>query len=158
MTAFQDRTRYLTSSSMSDHLRPRASSRTAFFTGLLPYEFYFHAIGGRVGLVDTAVKTAETGYMSRRLMKSLEDLATRYDRTVRNSSSDIVQFRFGDDELDPVDMEASAKPVDFERTYSHVEAVTTFDPQGSWSYQRRDCACHARYSRSQTISFDQISS
>ena len=96
----------------------------SFFTGLLPYEFYFHAIGGRVGLVDTAVKTAETGYMSRRLMKSLEDLATRYDRTVRNSSSDIVQFRFGDDELDPVDMEASAKPVDFERTYSHVEATT----------------------------------
>ena len=96
----------------------------SFFTGLLPYEFYFHAIGGRVGLVDTAVKTAETGYMSRRLMKSLEDLSTRYDRTVRNSSSDIVQFRFGDDELDPVDMEASAKPVDFERTYSHVEAIT----------------------------------
>ena len=96
----------------------------SFFSGLLPYEFYFHAIGGRVGLVDTAVKTAETGYMSRRLMKSLEDLSTQYDRTVRNSSSDIVQFRFGDDELDPVDMEASAKPVDFERTYSHVEAIT----------------------------------
>ena len=96
----------------------------SFFTGLLPYEFYFHAVGGRVGLVDTAVKTAETGYMSRRLMKSLEDLSTQYDRTVRNSSSDVIQFRFGDDELDPVDMEASAKPVDFERTYSHVEAVT----------------------------------
>jgi DNA-directed RNA polymerase III subunit RPC1 len=96
----------------------------SFFSGLLPYEFYFHAIGGRVGLVDTAVKTAETGYMSRRLMKSLEDLSVQYDRTVRNSASDIVQFRFGDDELDPVDMEASAKPVDFDRTYSHIEALT----------------------------------
>ncbi|KIW27828.1 hypothetical protein, variant [Cladophialophora immunda] len=98
----------------------------SFFSGLLPYEFLFHAVGGRVGLVDTAVKTAETGYMSRRLMKSLEDLSTNYDRTVRNSASNIVQFRFGDDDLDPVDMEASAKPVDFERTYAHVEA-TTFD-------------------------------
>jgi DNA-directed RNA polymerase III subunit RPC1 len=98
----------------------------SFFSGLLPYEFIFHGMGGRVGLVDTAVKTAETGYMSRRLMKSLEDLSTQYDRTVRNSSSNIVQFRFGDDELDPVDMEASAKPVDFDRTYAHVEA-TTFD-------------------------------
>ncbi|KAK6364154.1 DNA-directed RNA polymerase III subunit C1 (rpo31) [Exophiala oligosperma] len=98
----------------------------SFFSGLLPYEFLFHAVGGRVGLVDTAVKTAETGYMSRRLMKSLEDLSTQYDRTVRNSASNIVQFRFGDDELDPVDMEASAKPVDFERTFAHVEA-TTFD-------------------------------
>jgi DNA-directed RNA polymerase III subunit RPC1 len=98
----------------------------SFFSGLLPYEFLFHAVGGRVGLVDTAVKTAETGYMSRRLMKSLEDLSTQYDRTVRNSASNVVQFRFGDDELDPVDMESSAKPVDFERTYAHVEA-TTFD-------------------------------
>ncbi|EXJ94792.1 DNA-directed RNA polymerase III subunit RPC1 [Capronia coronata CBS 617.96] len=98
----------------------------SFFSGLLPYEFLFHAVGGRVGLVDTAVKTAETGYMSRRLMKSLEDLSTQYDHTVRNSASNIVQFRFGDDELDPVDMEASAKPVDFDRTYAHVEA-TTFD-------------------------------
>lgn len=102
----------------------------SFFSGLLPYEFLFHAVGGRVGLVDTAVKTAETGYMSRRLMKSLEDLSTQYDRTVRNSASNIVQFRFGDDELDPVDMEASAKPVDFERTYAHVEA-TTFETNDS---------------------------
>lgn len=98
----------------------------SFFSGLLPYEFLFHAVGGRVGLVDTAVKTAETGYMSRRLMKSLEDLSAQYDRTVRNSTSSVVQFRFGDDELDPVDMEASAQPVDFDRTYTHIES-TTFD-------------------------------
>ncbi len=39
-------------------------------------------MGGREGLVDTAVKTAETGYMSRRLMKALEDLYTHYDGTV----------------------------------------------------------------------------
>lgn len=102
----------------------------SFFSGLLPYEFLFHAVGGRVGLVDTAVKTAETGYMSRRLMKSLEDLSTQYDRTVRSSTSDVIQFRFGDDELDPVDMEASAKPVDFDRTYTHIEA-TTFDSRDS---------------------------
>ena len=47
-----------------------------------PTEFFFHAMGGREGLVDTAVKTAETGYMSRRLMKSLEDLHTHHDVTV----------------------------------------------------------------------------
>ena len=98
----------------------------SFYTGLNPYEFLFHAVGGRVGLVDTAVKTAETGYMSRRLMKSLEDLSTQYDHTVRNSAANVVQFLFGDDELDPVDMEASAKPVDFDRTFAHVES-TTFD-------------------------------
>lgn len=95
--------------------------RSSFFNGLQPTEFLFHAISGREGLVDTAVKTAETGYMSRRLMKSLEDLSTRYDNTVRNGSSHIVQFQYGDDKLDPVDMEARAKPVHFERTYTHSE-------------------------------------
>lgn len=102
----------------------RGFVENSFFSGLTPYEFIFHGMGGRIGLVDTAVKTAETGYMSRRLMKSLEDLSTQYDKTVRNSASNIVQFRFGDDELDPVDMEASAKPVDFERTYVHTESTT----------------------------------
>ncbi|EEH03266.1 DNA-directed RNA polymerase III largest subunit [Histoplasma capsulatum G186AR] len=100
--------------------------RNSFFSGLTPTEFLFHAISGREGLVDTAVKTAETGYMSRRLMKSLEDLSTRYDDTVRNSSSNIVQFQYGDDKLDPVDMEGRAKPVHFDRTFTHAE-VTTFD-------------------------------
>lgn len=95
--------------------------RNSFFSGLTPTEFLFHAISGREGLVDTAVKTAETGYMSRRLMKSLEDLSTQYDDTVRNSSSNIVQFQYGDDKLDPVDMEGKAKPVHFDRTFTHAE-------------------------------------
>ncbi|KAL8805595.1 MAG: hypothetical protein Q9182_001860 [Xanthomendoza sp. 2 TL-2023] len=104
--------------------------RNSFFTGLHPTEFLFHAISGREGLVDTAVKTAETGYMSRRLMKSLEDLSTQYDNTVRNGSSHIVQFQYGEDRLDPIDMEAKAKPVNFERTYTHSEATT-------WSAEAR---------------------
>ncbi|KAK0107000.1 hypothetical protein ONS95_003715 [Cadophora gregata] len=98
--------------------------RNSFFTGLTPTEFLFHAISGREGLVDTAVKTAETGYMSRRLMKSLEDLSTQYDDTVRNSSGIVVQFQFGADKLDPVDMEGTAVPVHFSRTWTHAEALT----------------------------------
>ena len=54
----------------------------SFYSGLTPTEFFFHTMAGREGLVDTAVKTAETGYMSRRLMKALEDLYTHYDGTV----------------------------------------------------------------------------
>jgi DNA-directed RNA polymerase III subunit RPC1 len=98
--------------------------RNSFFSGLTPTEFLFHAISGREGLVDTAVKTAETGYMSRRLMKSLEDLSTRYDDTVRTSGGGIVQFQFGADKLDPVDMEGSAVPVHFDRTFTHAESLT----------------------------------
>ena len=98
--------------------------KNSFYTGLVPTEFLFHAISGREGLVDTAVKTAETGYMSRRLMKSLEDLSTQYDDTVRTSAGGIVQFQFGADKLDPVDMEGSAEPVNFKRTWSHAENLT----------------------------------
>ena len=65
--------------------------RSSFYSGLTPTEFLFHAISGREGLVDTAVKTAETGYMQRRLMKALEDLTTHYDMSVRNSIGGIVQ-------------------------------------------------------------------
>ena len=96
----------------------------SFFSGLNPTEFLFHAMSGREGLVDTAVKTAETGYMSRRLMKSLEDLSAQYDQTVRDSSGGVVQMKFGDDGLDPVDMEGSAQPVDFNRTFVHAVSST----------------------------------
>ncbi|CAB0005729.1 unnamed protein product [Nesidiocoris tenuis] len=80
----------------------------SFYSGLTPTEFFFHTMGGREGLVDTAVKTAETGYMQRRLVKSLEDLCLHYDMTVRNANGDIVQFLFGGDGLDPTYMEGTA--------------------------------------------------
>lgn len=96
----------------------------SFYSGLNPPEFLFHAISGREGLVDTAVKTAETGYTSRRLMKSMEDLSLRYDSTVRNSGNGIVQFSYGGDGLDPMDMEGDAVPVNFERAWQHSFFVT----------------------------------
>ena len=78
-------------------------------------------------MVDTAVKTAETGYMQRRLVKSLEDLCMQYDMTVRNSSGEVIQFHYGGDNLDPMMMEARDKPVDFERILSFVRAVERED-------------------------------
>lgn len=93
--------------------------RNSFYTGLLPTEFLFHAISGREGLVDTAVKTAETGYMQRRLMKALEDLTTQYDLSVRNSEGGVVQFQYGDDALDPGCIEGDAQPVELTRSWNH---------------------------------------
>ena len=87
----------------------------SFFSGLTATEFFFHTMGGREGLVDTAVKTAETGYMARRLMKALEDLSMQYDSTVRNSEQTVVQFSYGDDGLNPQIMEKGDRPVDFTR-------------------------------------------
>lgn len=94
--------------------------RNSFYTGLSPTEFLFHAISGREGLVDTAVKTAETGYMQRRLMKALEDLVTHYDSSVRNAVGGVVQFRYGDDGLDPACLEGDAQPVEYLRAWSHA--------------------------------------
>jgi len=62
----------------------------SYLTGLTPSEFYFHAMGGREGLIDTAVKTANTGYISRRLIKSLEDVMVKYDGTVRTSREVLI--------------------------------------------------------------------
>merc|ERR1719192_149886 len=99
----------------------------SFYSGLTPTEFFFHTMGGREGLVDTAVKTAETGYMQRRLVKSLEDLCMQYDMTVRNSFGEVIQFEYGGDGLDPMMMEGRDKPVDFNRDLSHVKAVCSTD-------------------------------
>jgi len=54
-------------------------------------------MGGREGLIDTAVKTAETGYIQRRLVKALEDVMVNYDGTVRTSNKQIIQFLYGED-------------------------------------------------------------
>jgi DNA-directed RNA polymerase II subunit RPB1 len=56
-------------------------------------------MGGREGLIDTAVKTSTTGYIQRRLIKGLEDLKVEYDMTVRNNKGKIIQFSYGDDSI-----------------------------------------------------------
>lgn len=82
----------------------------SYLRGLSPQEFFFHAMAGREGLIDTAVKTAETGYIQRRLVKALEDVMVHYDGTVRNSLGDILQFVYGEDGLDPCKIEK--QPID----------------------------------------------
>lgn len=69
----------------------------SYYKGLNPEEFFFHTMGGREGLIDTAVKTSTTGYMQRRLVKALEDVMIQYDGTVRDSYGNVIQFVYGDD-------------------------------------------------------------
>ena len=66
---------------------------------------YFHAMGGREGIIDTAVKTSETGYIQRRLIKSLEDVKVNYDLTLRNHNDEIIQFLYGEDGLESSKLE-----------------------------------------------------
>jgi len=75
--------------------------------GLTPKEFFFHAMGGREGLVDTAVRTSKSGYLQRRLINALSELETQYDGTVRDTGDRIVQFEFGEDGTSPVRVSSS---------------------------------------------------
>ena len=73
---------------------------SSFIGGLTPSEFFFHAMGGREGLIDTAVKTSETGYIQRKLIKAMEDCKVVYDLSVRNAGGSIIQFKYGEDGMD----------------------------------------------------------
>jgi DNA-directed RNA polymerase I subunit RPA1 len=72
-----------------------------FLTGVRPQEYYFHCMAGREGLVDTAVKTSRSGYLQRCLVKHLEELKVCYDNTVRDAESNVIQFLYGEDGIDP---------------------------------------------------------
>lgn len=74
----------------------------SYKSGLTPQEYFFHAMGGREGLVDTAVRTAQSGYMQRRLINALQDLKVDYDGSVRDPTGIVVQFRYGEDGVDPM--------------------------------------------------------
>ncbi|HRR88343.1 MAG TPA: DNA-directed RNA polymerase subunit A', partial [Methanoculleus sp.] len=83
----------------------------SYKSGLSPTEFFFHAIGGREGLVDTAVRTSQSGYLQRRMINALQDLKVAYDGTVRTTGGRIIQFRYGEDGTDPAKSSYGA-PVD----------------------------------------------
>lgn len=89
----------------------RGFVESSYINGLTPEELFFHAMGGRVGLIDTAVKTSTTGYIQRRLIKGLEDLMVNYDMTVRTNKNKIVQFAYGDDNTDSIKVENQKMPI-----------------------------------------------
>ena len=95
----------------NDSPEARGFVESSFIQGLTPTELFFHAMGGRTGLIDTAVKTSTTGYIQRRLIKGMEDLKVNYDMTVRNNKNKIIQFAYGDDNIDPMKVESQVLPL-----------------------------------------------
>lgn len=98
----------------------------SYISGLTAPELFFDAMGGRIGLIDTAVKTSQTGYIQRRLIKGMEDLKVEYDMTVRNSKGKIVQFSYGDDGIDPTKVENQSIPLvgmSIEDIYIHYDML-----------------------------------
>ncbi len=72
----------------------RGFIRNSFIDGINPKQFFFHLMSGRENIIDTAIKTADSGYLQRKLVKALEDIIVKYDDTVRNSNNDIIQFKY----------------------------------------------------------------
>ena len=85
-------------------LRPGGGSAfvsSSFVQGMSSDEFWMHACASREGMIQTAVKTADTGYLMRRMVKSFENITVAYDGTVRTASGAVVQFLYGEDGVDP---------------------------------------------------------
>ncbi|KAL6301005.1 beta and beta-prime subunits of DNA dependent RNA-polymerase [Sparassis latifolia] len=119
-----------------DDFSPEARGfvENSYLRGLTPQEFFFHAMAGREGLIDTAVKTAETGYIQRRLVKALEDVMVCYDGTVRNSLGDLIQFVYGEDGMDGAFIERQQLETYNlnNREFEHDYRVDVTDPSGGF--------------------------
>jgi DNA-directed RNA polymerase beta' subunit len=94
-----------------DSSEARGFIESSFIRGLTPQQFFFHAMSGREGLIDTAVKTADTGYIQRQLIKSMEDLTVQHDGTVRDANNNIIQYHYGEDGINPTKIETQSLPI-----------------------------------------------
>ena len=119
-----------------DSAEARGFIESSFIGGLTPQEFFFHAMSGREGLIDTAVKTADTGYIQRQLIKSMEDLIVHHDATVRDANNNIIQYHYGEDGINPTKIETQALPIG---KLSQEEIRTQFGMVGvDWSVVLKD--------------------
>ena len=98
-------------SKYDDSPTARGFIESSYITGLSAHEMFFHAMAGRIGLIDTAVKTSQTGYAQRRIIKSMEDILVTYDGTVRNHMGKIVQFSYGENGFDSCKVENQMIPL-----------------------------------------------
>ncbi len=123
----------------------RGFVQNSYLRGLTPQEFYFHAMAGREGIIDTACKTSESGYLRRKLNKMMESVMTHYDGTVRDGHGGMIQFRYGDDNIDPTFVESQIWDIvemdqeEFRRRHHHdCESMQQDYGRGWLSEQVRD--------------------
>lgn len=105
-----------------DSAYARGFVHSSFQKGMDSLEFFFHAMAGREGIIDTAVKTSNTGYIQRKLMKSLEDFKVTWSGAVKDAQDNVIQFLYGDDNADSIYLEYQSVPIvengfDIEKRY-----------------------------------------
>lgn len=137
-----------------DSPNPRGFIENSYITGLSAPDLFFHAMGGRIGLIDTAVKTSQTGYIQRRLIKGLEDIKVEYDMTVRNSKGKIIQFAYGDDNFDTTKVENQSVHLvgmNVEDIYMHYDLIGMNDRDvGVLEVYTKDTAARMRKQKQET--------
>lgn len=103
----------------AEEYQARGFVSSSFIKGLNPAEFFFHAMSGREGVSDTAVKTADSGYTQRKIVKNMEDVQVRYDGTVRDATNRVYQFTYGGNNYDP----CKTIPVDGKPQFCNVDRL-----------------------------------
>ena len=114
-----------------DGAEARGFVESSFIRGLTPQEFFFHAMSGREGLIDTAVKTADTGYIQRQLIKAMEDLTVQFDGSVRDARGKIIQLHYGEDGVNSTKIESTSLKLE---SLSETDIRTSYGMTGvNWS-------------------------
>ena len=142
-------------SKFDDSPAARGFIENSYISGLTAPELFFHAMGGRIGLIDTACKTSSTGYIQRRLIKGLEDAVVGYDMTVRNNKGRIIQFAYGDDAFDSTKVENQVIPLTgmtIEDIYMHYDIIGINDEKSEiLNIYEKGTATRIRKQRSETV-------
>ncbi|MBQ2665326.1 DNA-directed RNA polymerase subunit A' [Methanobrevibacter sp.] len=102
---------------------------SSYKSGLDPIEFFFHAMGGREGLVDTAIRTAQSGYMQRRLVNALQDLQVKPSGLVTDNQGNVIQTMFGEDGVDPAKSDFG-KPADLHKLIDEIRIEEKLNQEG----------------------------
>lgn len=88
--------RWLSTFSVNDNtVYATGLSSKSFLEGLEPNAYFAMAQEGRLNIIDRQLRTAETGYMQRRIIKFQEDLIASYDGAVYSQTENIVQYSYG---------------------------------------------------------------
>ena len=139
-----------------DSSEARGFVENSFISGQTPQEYFFHAMGGREGLIDTAVKTSETGYIQRKLMKAMEDLKVSQDYSVRTSSNIIVQYIYGGDGMDATFTESQPLIIGKLNTEEMIKTYL-FEPSFNWNkYLNKDIIKELKKVKDYQDKFDNI--
>ena len=74
-----------------------------FREGLSVLEYFISTTGARKGLADTALRTADSGYLTRRLVDVSQEVIVREIDCLTTSGIEVVEFREGNELIEPLE-------------------------------------------------------